>query len=199
MTSIIKQIETKSLNVNTFIKKNSSYILNESVIIGSKKDTMKADDFRNWVFTTNEIDIKFMFDEKGKPNKKGEVKKIMSQHYKNVMNGIMAIYNNQDMFVNWVNDNEYKKGNNVTSLSKMSNNLTQYNNYLNPSNNETEETETETEETETEETEDNNSRSKILEKMYDFIYNELLPHELEDLSNYCLEIRLDKMKKIVNK
>ena len=199
MTSIIKQIETKSLNVNTFIKKNSSYILNESVIIGSKKDTMKADDFRNWVFTTNEIDIKFMFDEKGKPNKKGEVKKIMSQHYKNVMNGIMAIYNNQDMFVNWVNDNEYKKGNNVTSLSKMSNNLTQYNNYLNPSNNETEETETETEETETEETEDNNSRSKILEKMYDFISNELLPHELEDLSNYCLEIRLDKMKKIVNK
>ena len=199
MTSIIKQIETKSLNVNTFIKKNSSYILNESVIIGSKKDTMKADDFRNWVFTTNEIDIKFMFDEKGKPNKKGEVKKIMSQHYKNVMNGIIAIYNNQDTFVNWVNDNEYKKGNNVTSLSKMSNNLTQYNNYLNPSNNETEETETETEETETEETEDNNSRSKILEKMYDFIYNELLPHELEDLSNYCLEIRLDKMKKIVNK
>ena len=197
MTSIIKQIETKSLNVNTFIKKNSSYILNESVIIGSKKDTMKADDFRNWVFTTNEIDIKFMFDEKGKPNKKGEVKKIMSQHYKNVMNGIIAIYNNQDTFVNWVNDNEYKKGNNVTSLSKMSNNLTQYNNYLNPSNNETEETETE--ETETEETEDNNSRSKILEKMYDFIYNELLPHELEDLSNYCLEIRLDKMKKIVNK
>jgi len=199
MTSIIKQIETKSLNVNTFIKKNSSYILNESVIIGSKKDTMKADDFRNWVFTTNEIDIKFMFDEKGKPNKKGEVKKIMSQHYKNVMNGIIAIYNNQDTFVNWVNDNEYKKGNNVTSLSKMSNNLTQYNNYLNPSNNETEETETETEETETEETEDNNSRSKILEKMYDFISNELLPHELEDLSNYCLEIRLDKMKKVVNK
>ena len=149
MTSIIKQIETKSLNVNTFIKKNSSYILNESVIIGSKKDTMKADDFRNWVFTTNEIDIKFMFDEKGKPNKKGEVKKIMSQHYKNVMNGIIAIYNNQDTFVNWVNDNEYKKGNNVTSLSKMSNNLTQYNNYLNPSNNETETEETETEETET--------------------------------------------------
>ena len=168
MTSIIKQIETKSLNVNTFIKKNSSYILNESVIIGSKKDTMKADDFRNWVFTTNEIDIKFMFDEKGKPNKKGEVKKIMSQHYKNVMNGIIAIYNNQDTFVNWVNDNEYKKGNNVTSLSKMSNNLTQYNNYLNPSNNETSE---ESEESETsEESEVKETTSKItLEQLFDFL------------------------------
>jgi len=168
MTSIIKQIETKSLNVNTFIKKNSSYILNESVIIGSKKDTMKADDFRNWVFTTNEIDIKFMFDEKGKPNKKGEVKKIMSQHYKNVMNGIIAIYNNQDTFVNWVNDTEYKKGNNVTSLSKMSNNLTQYNNYLNPSNNETSE---ESEESETsEESEVKETTSKItLEQLFDFL------------------------------
>ena len=168
MTSIIKQIETKSLNVNTFIKKNSSYILNESIIIGNKKDTLKSDDFRNWVFTTNEIDIKFMFDEKGKPNKKGEVKKIMSQHYKNVMNGIIAIYNNQDTFVNWVNDNEYKKGNNVTSLSKMSNNLTQYNNYLNPSNNETSE---ESEESETsEESEVKETTSKItLEQLFDFL------------------------------
>ena len=168
MTSIIKQIETKSLNVNTFIKKNSSYILNESVIIGSKKDTMKADDFRNWVFSTNEIDIKFMYDEKGKPNKKGEVKKIMSQHHKNVMNGIMAIYNNQDTFVNWVNDDEYKKGIHLTSLSKMSNNLTQYNNYLNPSNNETETEETETEETETEETNNNNPQI-TLEQLFDFL------------------------------
>ena len=62
MTSIIKQIETKSLNVNAFIKKNSAYILNESIIIGNKKDTLKADDFRNWVFTTNEIDSDSAFD-----------------------------------------------------------------------------------------------------------------------------------------
>ena len=189
MTSIIKQIETKSLNVNTFIKKNSSYILNESVIIGSKKDTMKADDFRNWVFTTNEIDIKFMFDEKGKPNKKGEVKKIMSQHYKNVMNGIIAIYNNQDTFVNWVNDNEYKKGNNVTSLSKMSNNLTQYNNYLNPSNNETE-----TEETETEET--NNNNPKItLEQLFDYLET-LNAQDLGLTIEHALSLQKDKIEEI---
>jgi hypothetical protein len=194
MTSIIKQIETKSLNVNTFIKKNSSYILNESVIIGSKKDTMKADDFRNWVFTTNEIDIKFMFDEKGKPNKKGEVKKIMSQHYKNVMNGIIAIYNNQDTFVNWVNDNEYKKGNNVTSLSKMSNNLTQYNNYLNPSNNETETEETETEETETEET--NNNNPKItLEQLFDYLET-LNAQDLGLTIEHALSLQKDKIEEI---
>jgi len=194
MTSIIKQIETKSLNVNTFIKKNSSYILNESIIIGNKKDTLKSDDFRNWVFTTNEIDIKFMFDEKGKPNKKGEVKKIMSQHYKNVMNGIIAIYNNQDTFVNWVNDNEYKKGNNVTSLSKMSNNLTQYNNYLNPSNNETETEETETEETETEET--NNNNSKItLEQLFDFLET-LNPQDLGLTIEHALSLQKAKIEEI---
>ena len=194
MTSIIKQIETKSLNVNTFIKKNSSYILNESVIIGSKKDTMKADDFRNWVFSTNEIDIKFMYDEKGKPNKKGEVKKIMSQHHKNVMNGIMAIYNNQDTFVNWVNDDEYKKGIHLTSLSKMSNNLTQYNNYLNPSNNETETEETETEETETEET--NNNNPKItLEQLFDFLET-LNPQDLGLTIEHAISLQKSKIEEI---
>ena len=193
MTSIIKQIETKSLNVNTFIKKNSSYVLNESVIIGSKKETMKADDFRNWVFSTNEIDIKFMYDEKGKPNKKGEVKKIMSQHNKNVMNGIMAIYNKQDTFVNWVNDNEYKKGIHLTSLSKMSNNLTQYDNYLNPSNNETEETETE--ETETEETNSTNNSKITLEQLFDYLET-LNAKDLGLTIEHALSLQKDKIEEI---
>ena len=189
MTSIIKQIETKSLNVNTFIKKNSAYILNESIIIGTKKDSLKADDFRNWVFSTNEIDIKFMFDEKGKPNKKGEVKKIMSQHYKNVMNGIMKIYNNQDLFVNWVKDEEYKKGNSTTSIAKIPNVLTQYEKHLNPTTNETEETETE--ETETEET--NNEIN--LEKLFDFIET-LNNQDLGMTIEYCKELQAKRINDI---
>ena len=194
MTSIIKQIETKSLNVNTFIKKNSSYILNESIIIGNKKDTLKADDFRNWVFSTNEIDIKFMFDEKGKPNKKGEVKKIMSQHYKNVMNGIMKIYNNQDLFVNWVKDEEYKKGNSTTSIAKIPNVLTQYEKHLNPSTNETETEETETEETETEETEETNNEIN-LEKLFDFIET-LNNQDLGLTLEYCQELQAKRINDI---
>lgn len=186
MTSIIKQIETKSLNVNTFIKKNSAYILNESIIIGTKKDSLKADDFRNWVFSTNEIDIKFMFDEKGKPNKKGEVKKIMSQHYKNVMNGIMKIYNNQDLFVNWVKDEEYKKGNSTTSIAKIPNVLTQYEKHLNPTTNETE-----TEETETEET--NNEIN--LEKLFDFIET-LNNQDLGMTIEYCQELQAKRINDI---
>ena len=196
MTSIIKQIETKSLNVNTFIKKNSAYILNESIIIGNKKDTLKADDFRNWVFSTNEIDIKFMFDEKGKPNKKGEVKKIMSQHYKNVMNGIMKIYNNQDLFVNWVKDEEYKKGNSTTSIAKIPNVLTQYEKHLNPSTNETETEETETEETETEETETEETNNEInLEKLFDFIET-LNNQDLGLTLEYCQELQAKRINDI---
>ena len=185
MTSIIKQIETKSLNVNAFIKKNSAYILNESIIIGNKKDTLKADDFRNWVFSTNEIDIKFMFDEKGKPNKKGEVKKIMSQHYKNVMNGIMKIYNNQDLFIDWVKDEEYKKGNSTTSIAKISNVLTQYEKHLNPSNNETD----------TEETETENNNEINLEKLFDFIET-LNNQDLGLTLEYCQELQAKRINDI---
>ena len=195
MTSIIKQIETKSLNVNAFIKKNSAYILNESIIIGTKKDSLKADDFRNWVFTTNEIDIKFMFDEKGKPNKKGEVKKIMSQHNKNVMNGIIKIYNNQDLFVNWVKDEEYKKGNSTTSIAKIPSVLTQYEKHLNPTTNETETEETETEETETEETESKNNNEINLEKLFDFIET-LNNQDLGMTIEYCQELQAKRINDI---
>jgi hypothetical protein len=194
MTSIIKQIETKSLNVNAFIKKNSAYILNESIIIGNKKDTLKADDFRNWVFSTNEIDIKFMFDEKGKPNKKGEVKKIMSQHYKNVMNGIMKIYNNQDLFIDWVKDEEYKKGNSTTSIAKISNVLTQYEKHLNPSTNETDTEETETE-TDTEETETENNNEINLEKLFDFIET-LNNQDLGLTLEYCQDLQAKRINNI---
>ena len=192
MTSIIKQIETKSLNVNAFIKKNSAYILNESIIIGNKKDTLKADDFRNWVFTTNEIDIKFMFDEKGKPNKKGEVKKIMSQHNKNVMNGIIKIYNNQDLFVNWVKDEEYKKGNSTTSIAKIPSVLTQYEKHLNPTTNETETEETETE---TEETESKNNNEITIEQLFDFIET-LNNQDLGMTIEYCQELQAKRINDI---
>jgi len=196
MTSIIKQIETKSLNVNAFIKKNSAYILNESIIIGNKKDTLKADDFRNWVFTTNEIDIKFMFDEKGKPNKKGEVKKIMSQHNKNVMNGIIKIYNNQDLFVNWVKDEEYKKGNSTTSIAKIPNVLTQYEKHLNPSTNETETDTEETEtETDTEETESKNNNEITIEQLFDFIET-LNNQDLGMTIEYCQELQAKRINDI---
>ena len=137
---------------------------------------------------------KFMFDEKGKPNKKGEVKKIMSQHYKNVMNGIMKIYNNQDLFVEWVKDEEYKKGNSTTSIAKISNVLTQYEKHLNPSINETDTEETETE-TDTEETETENNNEINLEKLFDFIET-LNNQDLGMTIEYCQELQAKRINDI---
>jgi len=64
---------------------------------------------------------------------------VMSQHAKNISNGLMAIYKTEfvektNLFTNWAIDIEYKKGNNVSSFTKMSSNLTSYKKYLNPSN-----------------------------------------------------------------
>jgi len=134
MINIIETIENNSLNNNKMIKDNSLEIISNVKLYGSKKTELKSDDFRNWI-TTNKKgkQFSFLFDTKGK---KGKL--VMSQHSKNISNGLMAIYKTEFveetlLFQTWCLDDEYLKGNNVSSFTKMSANLTAYNKHLNPS------------------------------------------------------------------
>ena len=134
MINIIETIENNSLNNNKMIKENSLEIISNVKLYGSKKTELKSDDFRNWI-TTNKKgkQFSFLFDTKGKKDKL-----VMSQHSKNISNGLMAIYKTEFieetlLFQTWCLDDEYLKGNNVSSFTKMSANLTAYNKHLNPS------------------------------------------------------------------
>jgi len=135
MTNLIQQIETNSLKNNNMIKDKSKDLKELIEIYGNAKTNKKTDEFREWcLFDTIGKQFAFIFDEKGK---KGKM--VMSQHAKNISNGLMAIYKTEfvektNLFTNWAIDIEYKKGNNVSSFTKMSSNLTSYKKYLNPSN-----------------------------------------------------------------
>ena len=153
------------------IKDNSLEIISNVKLYGSKKTELKSDDFRNWI-TTNKKgkQFSFLFDTKGKKDKL-----VMSQHSKNISNGLMAIYKTEFveetlLFQTWCLDEEYLKGNNVSSFTKMSANLTAYSKHLNP----TEKAETEkaeSEETEKAETEKAETvKSNItLEQLFDYL------------------------------
>tara|TARA_R110002153_G_scaffold37654_1_gene110163 strand:- start:106 stop:711 length:606 start_codon:yes stop_codon:yes gene_type:complete len=135
MTNLIQQIETNSLKNNNIIKDKSKDLKVLIEIYGKAKTNKKTDEFREWcLFDTIGKQFAFIFDEKGK---KGKM--VMSQHAKNISNGLMAIYKTEfvektNLFTNWAIDIEYKKGNNVSSFTKMSSNLTSYKKYLNPPN-----------------------------------------------------------------
>ena len=171
MINIIETIENNSLNNNKMIKENSLEIISNVKLYGSKKTELKSDDFRNWI-TTNKKgkQFSFLFDTKGKKDKL-----VMSQHSKNISNGLMAIYKTEFveetlLFQTWCLDEEYLKGNNVSSFTKMSANLTAYSKHLNPI--EKAETEkAETEETEKAETEKAETvKSNItLEQLFDYL------------------------------
>jgi len=171
MINIIETIENNSLNNNKMIKDNSLEIISNVKLYGSKKTELKSDDFRNWI-TTNKKgkQFSFLFDTKGKKDKL-----VMSQHSKNISNGLMAIYKTEFveetlLFQTWCLDEEYLKGNNVSSFTKMSANLTAYSKHLNPI--EKPETEkAESEETEKAETEKAETvKSNItLEQLFDYL------------------------------
>lgn len=116
MTNIIKTIETKSANVNKFIKDNRGDVVDAAYEYGTAKDEMKTDDFREWAMANN---WGFMFDEisekTGKP--------VMSQHSKNVSSGIMAIYSDNAMFFTWCDSDH---GKHVTGFAKMKMTLTAF-------------------------------------------------------------------------
>jgi len=116
MTNIIKTIETKSANVNKFIKDNRGDVVDAAYEYGTAKDEMKTDDFREWAFSNG---WGFMFDEISEKTEKP----IMSQHSKNVSSGIMAIYSDNPMFFTWCDSDH---GKHVTGFAKMKMTLTAF-------------------------------------------------------------------------
>ena len=194
MTNIIETIEKNSLKNNSLIKSKATEILDSVEKYGSNKTELSSDAFRQWV-TTEGKEFKFLFDEKGK---KGKL--VMSQHSKNISNGLMAIYKTEfveldGMFTNWCNDETYKKGNNVSSFTKMSSNLTAYKKYLFPSDdNKNQKDEKEKETIKLDELPSNEQIQVLFEK-YDL---DILTNDIRDILEKVIKSKFDNNKKAVN-
>ena len=201
MINIIETIENNSLNNNKMIKDNSLEIISNVKLYGSKKTELKSDDFRNWI-TTNKKgkQFSFLFDTKGK---KGKL--VMSQHSKNISNGLMAIYKTEfvegdGMFTNWCTDETYKKGDNVSSFTKMSSNLTAYKKHLFPSDdnkNQKDEKEKDVKETETVTLNElpSNEQIQVLFEKYNL---DILTNDIRDILEKVIKSKFDENKKAVN-
>ena len=203
MINIIETIENNSLNNNKMIKENSLEIISNVKLYGTKKTELKSDDFRNWITKSKKgKQFSFLFDTKGKKDKL-----VMSQHSKNISNGLMAIYKTEFveetlLFQTWCLDEEYLKGNNVSSFTKMSANLTAYNKHLNPiekpETEKSEETETEkSEETETIKLDElpSNEQIKVLFEKYDL---ETLTNDFRDILETVIKTKMSETKIAVN-
>jgi len=199
MINIIETIEKNSLKNNSLIKSKATEILESVEKYGSNKTELSSDAFRQWV-TTEGKEFKFLFDEKGK---KGKL--VMSQHSKNISNGLMAIYKTEfvegdGMFTNWCTDETYKKGNNVSSFTKMSANLTAYKKHLFPSDdnkNQKDEKEKDVKETETVTLNElpSNEQIQVLFEKYDL---DILTNDIRDILEKVIKSKFDNNKKVVN-
>ena len=200
MTNIIETIEKNSLKNNSLIKTKSDEILENIENYGNAKTSLSSDEFRVWATIGKGKEFKFLFDEKGK---KGKL--VMSQHSKNISNGLMAIYKTEfveldGMFTNWCNDETYKKGNNVSSFTKMSSNLTAYKKYLFPSDdnkNQKDEKEKDEKEKETIKLDElpSNEQIQVLFEKYDL---DILTNDIRDILEKVIKSKFDNNKKAVN-
>tara|TARA_R100001460_G_scaffold66499_2_gene106851 strand:+ start:660 stop:1262 length:603 start_codon:yes stop_codon:yes gene_type:complete len=199
MTNIIETIEKNSLKNNSLIKSKATEILESVEKYGSNKTELSSDAFRQWVATDGK-EFKFLFDEKGK---KGKL--VMSQHSKNISNGLMAIYKTEfveldGMFTNWCTDETYKKGKNVSSFTKMSSNLTAYKKYLFPSDddkNKKDENKKDENEKETIKLDDlpSNEQIQVLFEKYNL---DILTNDIRDILEKVIKSKFDENKKAVN-
>ena len=192
MTNIIQQIETNSLNNNKVIKENSLEIIKLVTVYGNKKTDLKSEDFRKWVLT-NKIgkQFSFLFDEKGKKDKL-----VMSQHSRNINNGLMAIYKTEIveetfLFQEWAIDDDYKKGNNVSSFTKMSANLTAYNKFKNPSDDDKKDDDKDI----ASDTLPSNDKLKVLFELFDL---EFLTNDMRDILEKVIKSKMTETKIAVN-
>jgi hypothetical protein len=202
MTNIIETIEKNSLKNNSLIKTKATEILDSVEKYGSNKTELSSDAFRQWVATEGK-EFKFLFDEKGK---KGKL--VMSQHSKNISNGLMAIYKTEfvesdGLFTLWSTDETYKKGKNVSSFTKMSSNLTAYKKYLFPSddnkNQKEQKEQKEKDEKETVKLDENNLPS--IEQVYNLFEKfelDFLANEIRETLEKVIKSKFDENKKAVN-
>ena len=119
MTNIILKIEQANDKNNAFLKDNAGKVLTQANELYAPKmgdDALGTDDYREWLFANHKALAEYLYDEMGKPNKKGVSKPIMSQHKKNIFAGIKTIATDNDAFVAWADSDI---GNEVSSLAKV--------------------------------------------------------------------------------
>ena len=126
MTNIILKIELANDKNNAFLKDNANKVLAQANELYAPKmgdDALGTDDYREWLFANHKELAYYLYDEKGKPNKKGASKPVMSQHKKNIFAGIKTIATDNDGFVAW---SESDVGNEVSSLAKVTASINKY-------------------------------------------------------------------------
>lgn len=126
MTNIILKIEQANDKNNAFLKDNADKVMklaNELYAPKMGDDALGTDDYREWLFANHKALAEYLYDEMGKPNKKGVSKPVMSQHKKNIFAGIKTIATDNDGFLAW---SESDVGNEVSSLAKVTASINKY-------------------------------------------------------------------------
>lgn len=157
--NIIVTIEKANDKNHAFIKSNALAIMEIANTVYAPKigdEKMGSDDYREWLFANHKELATYLFDDMGKPNKKGESKPIMSPHKKNIFAGIKSVATKNSEFLAW---SESDIGNEVSSLAKITASINKYEKSLEPK------TETESEgETESESEGEGEGESLTIEK-----------------------------------
>ena len=133
MTNIILEIEQRNDDNNAYLKDNAQAVLKMANKLFAPKigdDALGNDDYREWLFKKDKAFAEYMYDEMGKPNKKGISKPIMGQHKKNIFGGIKTIATDNAAFLEWANQSDI--GNEVSSLAKVTASINKYAKSLEP-------------------------------------------------------------------
>ena len=133
MTNIILEIEQRNDDNNAYLKDNAQAVLKLANKLFAPKmgdDALGNDDYREWLFKKDKAFAEYMYDEMGKPNKKGISKPIMGQHKKNIFGGIKTIATDNAAFLEWANQSDI--GNEVSSLAKVTASINKYAKSLEP-------------------------------------------------------------------
>lgn len=126
MTNIILKIEQANDKNNAFLKDNADKVLTQANALYAPKmgdDALGTDDYREWLFANHKELAEYLYDEMGKPNKKGVSKPVMSQHKKNIFAGIKTIATDNQAFTEWAGSDI---GNEVSSLAKVTASINKY-------------------------------------------------------------------------
>ena len=133
MTNIILEIEQRNDDNNAYLKDNAQAVLKMANKLFAPKmgdDALGNDDYREWLFKEDKAFAEYMYDEMGKPNKKGISKPIMGQHKKNIFGGIKTVATDNEGFLEWANQSDI--GNEVSSLAKVTASINKYAKSLEP-------------------------------------------------------------------
>jgi len=190
MTNIILEIEQRNDDNNAYLKDNAQAVLKLANKLFAPKmgdDALGNDDYREWLFKKDKAFAEYMYDEMGKPNKKGISKPIMGQHKKNIFGGIKTIATDNEGFLEWAN--QFDIGNEVSSLAKVTASINKYAKSLEPKT-ETQNTSDETESTETEstETESTDNAKPSLEQIAQELLKRFTPDECVKLSEMLYDM-----------